>query len=1065
MTPPEQGGPVNSLPGFLLVVALTVGAIWIGEIPLPITRPPTDKFVPDRHAEIQQYDARLWQDPFEIIKSANDSKADSQHVGTAFATVADVVRTLDQFEKVDTAGSPQQTDLCNMFAREEMQQQQTADIVIAVMLPGEPYAEDVEARRRIRYAVVSGLAQSGYTPYNSRHMGLAGLRLNVEDVPAPIPVHVPFEWFKSKQGDGQRSPVLLLWVNEAPMHRWPLHGLQEVVQKTCGCLAKPEIVVLGPADSDTLHALLREAGQFGEDKRFPFKLRVYSPRATVGDRQLLQDIEPVGKADRKYKDIAEFLELGNLTDRVEFHRTIATDRELAIALVKELGLRGIKPGDGIVLVSEWDTLYGRALPQSFMEEMQPHKDEDHNDVDETGNKEIVCPPWSICRFSYLRGLDGMLPGQDVTRQGVSGDTDKNTGKGAIETAFGNQQIDYLRRIAVRIADLDQEMKQNGQSEGVKAIGVLGSDVYDKLLILRALRPRFPEAIFFTTDLDARLLHPNERAVARNLVVAAGYGLRLNGWLQHDIPDFRDSYQTAYFLSVQLALLESKEARAKVMHKLHDRNAKPRIFEIGRSRPVDLGIRVDNSNACNLVTCESYHPGAHRSKKLVWYGIAPLLLLLLFWYSFNRAAVMAFLNEAGRGIVEPLRRPPGPWYRQIHYLLADKWLWGMLLALLFAGLLGWEFYRIGRNIFMSRLAADGEPFFWFEGVSIWPSVMLRALAGLLALYFLLRGMHLMRKNDNKLTEEFFASHRNAVFGRPRKSLGKRIWLCLVRTRFCRVVLLGWLPRKVAGVQRRYKKAVYLWRDAVQPYTRTALLGRMLLTLLLIMAFLWPLVSLFPFEPPNTPFRGAESSGVNRDILGFAVLSFLLLLVFVIDTTRRTARLVNSLGRCAIWPDNTMQKTGCADASEHYCEEWLNIQFIAARTDVVGRFIYYPFLVLSLIIMSRSTVIDNWQISPRLAMIFAFYLGVLIICTLLLRNAAETARSNMLRSLTRKIIEARGTDVPEHRVKHLELMKGDIQAERRGTFSSYLDQPWIKALLLPIGSYSGLQLLEYLSYLRL
>jgi hypothetical protein len=31
--------------------------------------------------------------------------------------------------------------------------------------------------------------------------------------------------------------------------------------------------------------------------------------------------------------------------------------------------------------------------------------------------------------------------------------------------------------------------------------VLGRDIFDKLLILRALCPEFPEALFFTTDFD------------------------------------------------------------------------------------------------------------------------------------------------------------------------------------------------------------------------------------------------------------------------------------------------------------------------------------------------------------------------------------------------------------------------------------------------------------------------------------------------------------------------------------------------------------------------------------
>ena len=89
----------------------------------------------------------------------------------------------------------------------------------------------------------------------------------------------------------------------------------------------------------------------------------------------------------------------------------------------------------------------------------------------------------------------------------------------------------------------------GSGKELKAIGVLGSDVYDKLLILQAVRKRFPNAIFFTTDLDARLLHTSQYEWTRNLVIASHFGLQLHPTLQNDIPSFRDSYQTSAFFSV------------------------------------------------------------------------------------------------------------------------------------------------------------------------------------------------------------------------------------------------------------------------------------------------------------------------------------------------------------------------------------------------------------------------------------------------------------------------------------------------------------------------------------
>lgn len=80
---------------------------------------------------------------------------------------------------------------------------------------------------------------------------------------------------------------------------------------------------------------------------------------------------------------------------------------------------------------------------------------------------------------------------------------------------------------------------------------MGTDPYDALLIIKALRPFFPHAIFFTLDLDARHLHPSEYKSTRNMIVASPFGLQLDGSLQRDVPPFRSSYQTsAYFAALQ-----------------------------------------------------------------------------------------------------------------------------------------------------------------------------------------------------------------------------------------------------------------------------------------------------------------------------------------------------------------------------------------------------------------------------------------------------------------------------------------------------------------------------------
>src|SRR4029077_16329244 len=118
---------------------------------------------------------------------------------------------------------------------------------------------------------------------------------------------------------------------------------------------------------------------------------------------------------------------------------------------------------------------------------------------------------------------------------------------------------------------------------IGAVGVLGTDPYDKLLVMQALHPGLPEAIFFTTDPDALYLHPTEvKRGRKNLVVASAFGLELNDHWQGSIMPFRDTYQTGTFLSTLLAV----GAKPADSEELARSFKAPRIYEIGRNAIVD-----------------------------------------------------------------------------------------------------------------------------------------------------------------------------------------------------------------------------------------------------------------------------------------------------------------------------------------------------------------------------------------------------------------------------------------------------------------------------------------------
>ena len=204
-------------------------------------------------------------------------------------------------------------------------------------------------------------------------------------------------------------------------------------------------------------------------------------------------------------------------------------------------------------------------------------------------------------------------------------------------AEGPSQLDYIPRLADHIEQVNRELFVDSPAAQIRAIGVLGSDLYDKLLTLQALRPRFPNAIFFTTDLDARLWHPNQLKWTRNMVVASSFGLELQPELQQDIPPFRDSYQTAEYLSCLSALGLVSPDELKCIS--------PRLFEIGRNGPVDLSAQPGATPA------EQSLKKAFRSEwQLLKYPplddpIYPRVRMRLSWEWATRVAVCLAVSGA------------------------------------------------------------------------------------------------------------------------------------------------------------------------------------------------------------------------------------------------------------------------------------------------------------------------------------------------------------------------------------------------------------------------------------
>lgn len=1074
---PGAGGLSGN--GLIAVLLLATGALFVREIPLETHRPPASDPGMEQHFSLQDVDARLWQDPFGAVARG---RAELRKKSPAKAAEDDAQRSAEALAEA-------------VRRREGVE-------ILAVMLGGGPYSDSIESRRRTRYAVLAGLNVSGYAPMDNEHLGY------FIPPPASSPLSrlqevVPYEWFepaadiRPREGDRPRPAVLVVWLQSESFADHPLQRMKDLTRPFES--VRVNWRVLGPWGSDGLKAMVDETVErdFQVAPSGLKRISYYSHYATVPDRALLEN-----KAGYDGKSTLSAF----LADKgVTLVRTIGSDQQLVSSLVGELVRRGLvaqplEPNEGaeiaggysavcrpegdsqveapshVAVVAEWDTLYGRSLRRAFMAK----KGE---------------PGFCVDRFNYVRGLDGQVPsgsgggGDGTAGSGdggkvVSNDKDAARRKDGtfVERAEGQSQFDYLRRLAVQMHVQDRKVrKSSADGRGLRAIGVLGNDVHDKLLVLQALQPEFPNAIFFTTDLDARFLHPREQAWSRNLLVASNFGLSLERRLQGGSPPFRDSYQTSAFFSTRIALDDAQRAGFSIAHDDGGRRSvsqaeirsswfdRPRIFEIGRTTAFDFSdgeARVRPCKEQDWMSCEHIHPpGSPRYPEPRQAMLALILsgLLLALW------APALWLSRSGRHRLSGFAAGAvGPAGRLLRY-------GALVLALLLVqAALPWWLASQWQP-FAEWLTHDGKPLVAFEGISLWPTEGIRLLALWLCLYLLLRGWTMLDRNVDEISRQFrLGPTRRELVAEQRAIDADLPWwerlLCMFSLEF----VPRSAPQTVAG-HGMPAAALDFWKRHIVQNRLSARLVRTTVFVVLMLGLSGLLVQALG-EDLFVPQRGDLSLRVHRALLVPAVVAMYYLEFFVVDATTLCVGFVTGLRRqAANWPLSTLDAfQRQLGIPKEFLDSWIDLRFIALRTRCVTRLIYYPFVVLSLLLLSRSATFDDWFMPTSTLLLAGVGAAIAVGCALALRLAAEASRRSALDQIRDALMRAhaaRADDASkapppgQPTVEQLKLLLGRVEELHEGAFAPFWQQPLLKAVLLPFATLGGSTLLDYMALANL
>src|SRR5260370_11195501 len=134
------------------------------------------------------------------------------------------------------------------------------------------------------------------------------------------------------------------------------------------------------------------------------------------------------------------------------------------------------------------------------------------------------------------------------------------------------------------------------------------------------------------------------------------------------------------------------------------------------------------------------------------------------------------------------------------------------------------------------------------------------------------------------------------------------------------------------------------------------------------------------------------------------------------------------------------------SEEELSTYNEIFFVAQRTEVVARLIWYPLIILTLMLVARSSFFANWTWPFSLILISGLNATWALGSAILLRRAAEQLRLAALRNLQLSRVMSRA--VAEKREMFDELI-AEIRALKKGAFAPLTQQPFIHAILFNSG----------------
>jgi hypothetical protein len=336
----------------------------------------------------------------------------------------------------------------------------------------------------------------------------------------------------------------------------------------------------------------------------------------------------------------------------------------------------------------------------------------------------------------------------------------------------------------------------------------------------------------------------------------------------------------------------------------------------------------------------------------------------------------------------------------------------------------------------------------EGVSLWPTIGLRVLGAGLSVWLICFSLRSLEDNKQETCTEMElpAPQRRFFFDEWKKLELRGQPTCV---RLARIASLFWRSYPPSSSFTDLGSGFSGERGARCTRAGIATLGMFILGF--VLTALW--------GQPNVPARGPVARQLYFIVTLADVFATIFLTFLVTDASLFSRSFIKRLTAVTTkWPPETVNKFSTLFGLEEAdLADWTDMQYLAKRTSSITYLIYFPFLALAVLIISRSEFLDSFSNSWTLIIVQLISIAVVVGSVVALRATAEKARAVARESLSAKIVFAKGQG-EDNRTAQLEMLLARIDNLSDGAFAPWSSQPIVKAVLLPLMTYGGTTLVH-------